>query len=213
MERMKITACLLIVSAISAGTLRAGVEPVATTEVARESSMSFARGTREFQNVTGAFFFFDTTVNDRPAIDYAVDSLRLGIMLNDPFHAGLLSGNFELMGELFGGGIFNGPGDVLAGATLLLRYNFLQPRACVVPYVQIGGGGVYTNISEGESRGLIGAPVEFNLQSTGGLRFMLNSRWSIVTEATYRHISNANLGSRNFGIDSLGGSLGFGFFF
>jgi opacity protein-like surface antigen len=187
-------------------------EPVATT-LAHETESNFSRGAKEFQNVSGAFFFFDTTQNNRPAIDFALDSLRLGIMLNDPWQAGPLSGNFELLGEIFGGGIFNGPGDVMAGATLVMRYNFVQPHARFVPYLQIGAGGVYTNIGEEESRGLISLPVEFNLQGIVGARVMLNDRWSLVLEGAYRHISNAEIKKPNYGIDSGGGNVGLGFFF
>lgn len=212
MTRLFHAVCALaFLSSLTAGF--AGVEePVATT-LRQETENNFSRGAKEFQNVSGAFFFFDTTQNNRPAIDFALDSLRLGIMLNDPWQAGLLSGNFEVLGEIFGGGIFNGPGDVMAGATLVMRYNFVQPRARLVPYLQIGAGGVYTNIGEEESRGLISLPVEFNLQGIVGTRLMLNDRWSLVIEGAYRHISNAEIKKPNYGIDSGGGNVGFGFFF
>ena len=42
---------------------------------------------------------------------------------------------------------------------------------------------------------------------------MVNSRWSILIEGTYRHISNATIKLPNYGIDAVGGSLGFGFLF
>lgn len=177
------------------------------------SDQAFEKGAHEFQDLTGAFFFFDTTQNDRPSVDYAINSARLGWMTYSPCGPGILRGNFELLGEIFAGGIFDGPGDVLAGASLLFRYNFVQPGAVLVPYLQFGGGGVYTNISESESRGLISLPVEFNLQATLGTRFMLNSRWSILAEGTYRHISNATIKLPNYGIDTVGGSVGVGFSF
>ena len=60
---------------------------------------------------------------------------------------------------------------------------------------------------------LVSLPVEFNLQGTLGLRFMVNQRWSIVAEGEYRHISNAEIQKPNFGINTVGGSLGFGLFF
>ncbi len=196
-----------------AGAIRAEVEQPIPTTVDRTGESIFARGSTEFQNVMGAFFYFDTGRNDRPAVDFALDSARLGIMLNDPWQAGPLSGNFELLGEVFGGGIFEGPGNVVAGASLIFRYNFVQPRARLVPYLQIGAGGVYTDIGEAESRGLISLPVEFNLQGIAGTRLMLNDRWSLVIEGAYRHISNAEIKKPNFGIDSVGGNIGFGFFF
>ena len=85
--------------------------------------------------------------------------------------------------------------------------------ARIIPYLQIGAGLVYTDVSEKESRGLVSLPVEFNLQGTLGLRFMVNQRWSIVAEAEYRHISNAAIQKPNFGINTVGGNLGFGLFF
>lgn len=185
--------------------------PLATAPPRAEDN--FAAGAKEFQNVVGYFSFFDTTQNNRPAIDYSLDSLRLGIMLNNPWSLGLFSGNFELLGEVFAGPVVEGPGNVLAGASLVFRYNFVQPRARLIPYLQIAGGGVYTDIPEKESRGLISLPVEFNLQAGAGTRLMLNEHWSLVIEAAYRHISNAEIKKPNFGIDSVGGNLGFGFSF
>ncbi len=67
----------------------------------------FARGTKEFQELAGGFRFFQfhNTNNDYPSIDYVIDTLRLGVMLNDPHGSGLFAGNFEFLGEVFGGAI------------------------------------------------------------------------------------------------------------
>src|SRR5205814_145740 len=108
--------------------------------------------------------------------------------------------------EIFVGPIFQGPGDVLAGSTIFLRYNFVQPRARIIPYLQIGAGLVYTDVSEKESGGLVSLPVEFNLQGTLGWRFMVSRRWSVVAEGAYRHISNAEINKPNFGINTVGGN-------
>ena len=204
-------ACAAAFFAIAAA--QAGTEQPAPSIPAWEPNDAFARGAKEFQNVTGPFFFFDTTQNERPAVDFAIDSVRLGIMLNDPQGPSFLAGNFELLGEAFAGGIFDGPGNVMAGSNLIFRYNFIQPRARIIPYLQIGAGLIYTDISESESRGLVSLPVEFDLQGITGLRFMLNQRWSVLVEGGYRHISNATIKLPNYGIDSVGGNLGFGFSF
>ncbi|MBA3833065.1 MAG: acyloxyacyl hydrolase [Chthoniobacterales bacterium] len=188
-------------------------EPQPEIVTRQSSDRAFVKGALEFQDVSGAYFFFDSAQNNRPAIDYAINSLRFGIMLYDPQGPSLLAGNFELMGEIFGGGIFDGPGNVLAGSTLIFRYNFIQPRARIIPYLQVGAGGVYTDIDEAESRGLISLPVEFNLQAISGVRYMLNDRWSLVVEAAYRHVSNAEIKKPNFGLDNIGGNVGFGFSF
>ena len=212
--RMKtlLASCFLAFLSSIPAVRAAGDQPIPMTR-SQEIESNFSRGAKEFQNVTGAYFYFTTTQNDRPSVDFALNSTRFGLMLNDPWEMGLLSGNFEVMGEVFGGGIFQGPGNVMTGATLIFRYNFVQPQARIIPYLQIGAGGVYTDIGERESRGLISLPVEFNLQGTGGARLMLNDRWSLVLEGVYRHISNAEIKKPNYGIDSVGGNLGFGFFF
>lgn len=204
--------CALALVAITAAHGGA-LEPRPETVARPSSDQAFAKGAWEFQDVNGAYFFFDTGQNNRPAIDYAVNSLRLGLMLYDPKGPGLLAGNFEVLGEIFAGGIFDGPGNVLAGSTLIFRYNFIQPQARIIPYLQVGGGGVYTDIGEAESLGLISLPVEFNLQANAGMRYMLNDRWSLVIEGAYRHISNAEIKKPNFGLDNIGGNIGFGFSF
>jgi hypothetical protein len=195
-------------ASIALGGTETQVAPVKET-----SSDVFAKGGREFQNVAGVFYFFDRGDNDGPSIDLAVDSIRLGVMLSNPHGSGFFAGNFEFLGEVFGGWIFQGPGSVETGGTLFIRYNFIQPKARVIPYMQIGAGGIYTDISERESHGLVSLPVDFNLQGTGGLRFMMSDKWSLVLEAGYRHISNATIKLPNRGVDSVGGNVGFGFFF
>ncbi|MBC5800676.1 MAG: hypothetical protein GIW94_12010, partial [Candidatus Eremiobacteraeota bacterium] len=125
---------LLGLTAAQAGSPEPPLEMVSR----RSTDNPFAKGKLEFQDVSGAYFFFDTAQNNRPAVDYSLNSLRLGVMLYDPQGPGLLAGNFEIMGEIFGGGIFDGPGNVLAGSTLIFRYNFVQPQARFIPYLQVG---------------------------------------------------------------------------
>ena len=210
MKRFLTTCALAFLTNIAA---YAGVEQPVKLAVARQDVSPFAKGVKEFQNVTGAFFYFETFRDNPPAIDFVVESIRLGVMLSNPHGSNLLAGNFEFLGEAFGAGIFDGPGSVMAGTTLIFRYNFIQPHARIIPYFQIGTGLVYTDISENESRGLVSLPVEFNLQGGGGLRYMLDERWSLVVEGGYRHISNAFIKEPNFGVDNFGGSVGFGFSF
>ncbi len=204
---------LLLWVTLSASMVFAGTEPPPVSLAKESASDVFARGSYEFQNVAGVFYFFDRGDNDGPAIDLAVDSIRLGIMLSNPHGAGFFAGNWELLGEVFGGGIFHGPGNVEAGGTLIIRHNFIQPNARVIPYMQIGAGGIYTDIPEGESLGLVSLPVEFNLQGTGGLRFMLDNKCSLILETGYRHVSNGTIKLPNRGVDSVGGDVGLGFFF
>jgi hypothetical protein len=210
MSRIFLSCALALLLPVSS---RGGTAPLLPEVDRQYGNDIFAKGSKEFENVTGVFYFFDRGGNDGPSVDLAVESLRFGLMLNNPRGSGFFAGNYEFLAEVFGAPIFQGVGNVTAGATLFIRYNFIQPGGRVTPYMQIGGGGVYTDISEHESRGLVSLPVEFNLQGAGGLRFEVGRDWSILVEAGYRHISNGTIKLPNRGIDSVGGDLGLAFSF
>ena len=198
---------------LSASMVFGGTEPPPVSAGEGICERRLCQGQSRIPERRRCLYFFDRGDNDGPAIDLAVDSIRPGIMLSNPHGSGFFAGNWEFLGEVFGGGIFHGPGSVEVGGTLIFRYNFIQPNARVIPHMQIGAGGIYTDIGEGESRGLVSLPVEFNLQGTGGLRFMLDNKWSLILEAGYRHISNGTIELPNRGVDSVGGDVGLGFFF
>src|SRR5206468_1803304 len=122
---------------------------------------------------------------------------------------GWLRGNLELAGEAFGSGIFEGPGGYVAGATFWVRYNLLRPSSHLIPYAQAGGGVALTDID----RRIVGQPFNFNLDLGLGTRYLFASHWSLNLEYRYQHISNANLGHHNLGINGHGPILGVSFFF
>jgi outer membrane protein W len=147
-------------------------------------------------------------------MDIAINSVRVGYMFNDPTFSRRARGNVQVLAEVFGGRFSTVPGDMVAGATLFLRYNFIQPNARIVPYLQGGAGLVYSDFAHGAEGGnAVSLDVNFNLQASAGLRFNVNSKWSILVEGGYRHISNASLSDPNYGIDQVGGSAGFAFSF
>jgi hypothetical protein len=197
--------CLLAVASAHAGEEARMIREVDADQ--------FRSGRWEVENLIGPYFLFDRGGNERVTVDYLIDSFRFGAMLYNPCGPGILRGNLEALGEVFAGGIFHGPGTAVAGVSGFLRYNFVQPGACIVPYLQAGGGGVYTDITAEESDNAISLPAEFNLQVIGGIRFIVNSHWSVLTEVGYRHISNASIKSPNYGVDQLGGNLGVAFSF
>ncbi len=107
----------------------------------------------------------------------------------------------------------DGSGHYLAGGSLLLRYNFIQPGSRLIPYFQIGGGGLHSDAAEDHSQRLIGSSFEFILEADLGARVLLNDRWSLLLEGTFQHISNADTASRNVGVNALGGRIGFGWIY
>lgn len=193
------------VSAFLLASARAG------EEVQSLSDLGFNKGTQEFEFLGGAFTSVNEATRKRPQFSFALATARLGWMLNNT-RSGIFFGNEEFMIEGFAGPTLDGPGDVLAGSTLILRHNFAtRPDATFVPYFQIGAGLAYSDASEADKvQFAIGLPVEFNLQSNLGVRWRVNHAWSIQTEFNYRHISNAGLSSKNGGVDMVGGSIGLG---
>jgi hypothetical protein len=183
------------------------------TETKQEKAITvettpFDQGKLELQSQSGVWFSFGGT--DRPTLNYSSTAYRLGLMLHTPSGEGCLRGNCELMLQLFGASVFDGPGNALGGATVLLRYNFVQPGAKWVPYAQLGVGEIYNDIYHDHSQRLIGQAWEIDLEASVGIRYMFNDRWSAAIEGGYRHNSNGGSNDRNVGLNSLGATIGLG---
>ncbi len=173
----------------------------------------FDRGSSEFQIGAGAYFSVNNSSRQRPELNTVDGAARLGWMLFDPSGTNFLRGNLELMVEVAGGGIVSGPGNVLTDVALLFRYNFVQPGAKFVPYIQLGGGGSYNDAYHDQEQRLLGQAFEFNLQSAIGVRYLFSDRCGAFLEGGWRHNSNAGLASRNLGLNQFGGLLGVSLFY
>jgi lipid A 3-O-deacylase len=200
-----LAACLALLAAQAL----AGTEIPSENKVSHALETPFDKGKFELQSNSGAYFSFG---DNRPTLNYSSTAYRLGVMLDTSEGEGAFRGNFELMLQLFGGSVFDGPGNGLGGAAIILRYNFVQPDARWVPYFQIGVGAVYNDIYKDQSQRLIGQDWEFDLEAPLGSRYFLTERrhWSVNLEGGYRHISNADTADRNVGLNSLGAGVGLG---
>jgi lipid A 3-O-deacylase len=169
----------------------------------------FNRGVLEVEGGAGFFGSFSTTSAKRETINYQLEDLRIGWMYDVPRHDnwGLLRGNNEFLVEIFGGPVTKGPGSYLAGFSPLWRYNFVQPDAHIVPYLQLGAGALSNDIWKSRSQREVGENFEFVLQADFGIRYLINDQWSVSMEGDFRHISNADLASRNEGLNSIGGLM------
>ena len=174
----------------------------------------FRAGANEVELLGGAMFSVQAgNPRDRPTLNYAIQSLRYDWMLNDVHHSGFLRGNEELVLEGFGGEVFKGPQGGFGGGLLAVRYNFVQDGSRIIPYVQVGAGALGNDIFHNYVQTRIGEEFEFTLHGGLGIRWMITDRWAFTTEGQYRHISNAGLSSRNSGLDSFGGELGFNYLY
>jgi hypothetical protein len=135
--------------------------------------------------------------------------LRYGWILTDPAGPGLLKGRFEYAvdvvpvflvvqrtGNAYGFGL----------NPFALKWNFV-PRHNVMPYIDIGGGTLFTNekTPPGTSH------VNFTTSGAIGAHF-LRSKYNWSAELRFMHISNAGLVTPNPGINTLQLRIGFGRF-
>lgn len=192
--------------------VQAGPPPAPTKDPVMQGGDTdpiFHRHAFELQFMGGALFSLQKTDYLRPNIDYAPIIFRLGYMADTIYGRSFLRGNDEIMFEAMGAPIFTGPGNGLGGFSLIYRRNFLSaPGARVVPYLQGGGGGIYTDAYHERAQRALGAPFEFDLQAGTGVRFRLAPQWTLDAEFSFRHLSNASIASRNYGTNAIGGTVG-----
>jgi lipid A 3-O-deacylase len=192
------------------------VHALGGTEIESKNTSSvettpFDQGKFELQSATGAYLSVGHA--NEPSLNYSSSSYRLGVMLYSPSGDGFFRGNCELMLQVFGGTVFNGPGNYLGGAAAVLRYNFVQPQSKWVPYVQVATGAVYNDIYKDRTQSSVGRPWALDLEATVGLRYFLSDRWSVILEAGYRNNSNLDSTHRDVGLNSLGAGIGLGRYF
>src|SRR6266699_3848295 len=136
--------------------------------------------------------------------------LRYGWILTRPHGPGLLKGRFEYAVDAVPAFLVFQPANTAYGAgfnPLNLKWDFAT-RERIVPYVELSGGTLFTNheVPTGTDR------VNFTSSAALGAHFLGEARnWSV--EARYMHISNAGLGDRNSGINTVQVRLGIGKFF
>jgi hypothetical protein len=87
-----------------------------------------------------------------------------------------------------------------------LKWDF-APRGSVVPYLDIGGGTLFTNVKAPPET----SHVNFTTSGAIGAHF-LRSKYNLSAEIRFMHISNAGLSRPNPGINTIQVRLGFGLF-
>lgn len=160
----------------------------------------FHGGQHEASLGVGVLFSPFIAVKSRPTVNYAFGDAQLGFMVTDVAGSGPLRGNFELAPEFFGAGIFGSTGSYIVGGTLWFRYNFVPRQSRFVPYAQVGGGWAFMDIDHRYD----GMNFNFNVDGAVGLRYFIQPQVSLNLEYRFQHISNANLGEHNLGLNAEG---------
>ena len=166
---------------------------------------------RAWEGIVGGAGMFSPVVAEkgRPQLDYAVAVGQAGYMLTEVAGRGVWRGNWEVVGEVYGGGIYEGRGSYMSGMTVWGRYNFVPSGWRLTPFVGLGLG-----CSMGDKeRNVFGGAFGFNLDAGAGLRCFVSPRMALVAEYRFQHISNANLSPHNLGINAHGPMVGLGWAF
>jgi hypothetical protein len=149
----------------------------------------------------------------RPKITFLEGDVRVGMIISHTIGCSFYRGNFEILLDGFAAGITDGPGSWLVGGRVFGRYNFTQPGARVVPYLQVSGGALGNDIYRDHTQKIIGGGFEFTTAVSAGLRFLISRHFGLLLEGGYQHISNADIYPRNAGLNTLGAQAGLFYFF
>lgn len=163
--------------------------------VTAQSSNSIQKGTWELGVWTGGGTWVPGGTEDTQVWNAGV---RVGYLLTD---------HFEYAVDLVPAYIIFQPPENSYGAgftPVLLKYNF-SSSGKLAPYVELGGGLLFTNhdVPFGTNT------VNFTPQAALGVQYFLHSNRSINVAARYVHISNAGLTTPNPGLNTIQFTLGY----
>jgi hypothetical protein len=103
--------------------------------------------------------------------------------------------------------IFRGIENHYFGVNFGFRYNFVQPRSRLIPYVS-GGLGLGWIDSHPEIPGGQGQDFTFNILSAAGVSYMVNDHWKVNVGALYQHLSNGGQTNPNPSLNLFGPQVG-----
>jgi hypothetical protein len=136
--------------------------------------------------------------------------LRYGWILTRPHGPGFLKGRFEAAVDAVPVFMVFQPANTAYGFgvnPVNLKWNFAS-RGSIVPYIELGGGALFTNNEVPSSTSKI------NFTSGAALgTHILREKYNWSLELRYMHISNAGLSSPNPGLNTVQVRLGIGRFF
>jgi lipid A 3-O-deacylase len=167
----------------------------------------FRPGTVTTQVLGGAYF----NVNLGPSIptfNYVPVVLREGWMLTCPTDHLWGYGNYECLFDITGAAITSNYGHWFAGPSFYLRFNWLPPGSCIVPYAQVGTGAVFNDAYKDQSQRAIGQSLEFYQHVELGLKYFVAPNMSLDVEGGLQHLSNGGLARRNLGVNAVGAMVG-----
>lgn len=141
--------------------------------------------------------------------DIALGNLEFGAMLSGPVAKDhFWRGNFEFVGEVFGGEQFNHHTAYVVGFAPLMRYDFATGSR-LVPFVGGGVGPTLTDIRHPD----LSTDFEFNVQVGAGVHWFFQPKLAATLEGRWLHLSNGGFDHPNQGANTSMVLLGVNWFF
>jgi hypothetical protein len=134
---------------------------------------------------------------------------RAGMVLTDPLGTGWWQGNVEVLVQPLFARIVKPFAAEAAGGTVVVKYNFLSFGRWV-PFWDASAGMVWTNLAPRIPEQ--STQFEFVLQTGPGVHYFVTDRFTWTIGVRLHHVSNANLGDRNTGINAVLPYVGLSFF-
>ncbi len=134
---------------------------------------------------------------------------RVGMVLTDPLGKSWWQGNIELLLEPVFARFTKPYAAEAAGGSFVLKYNFLSFGRWM-PFWDAGAGMIWTNLAPRIPEQ--STQFEFVLETGPGVHYFVTDRITWTMGVRYHHISNANLGDRNTGINGVLPYVGVSFF-
>jgi len=149
-----------------------------------------------------------TSVSSNRSAVYALP--RVGVVATPEVGSGFYAGNLELLLEPLYAHYFEPFTATAAGGSVLFKYNFLGFGRWM-PFWDLGLGMLWTNLAPRIPE----QSTQFNfvLESGPGVQYFATERVAVTLGVRFHHISNAQLGDRNKGLNSTLGYAGVSLFF
>jgi len=200
----------------------------ASAQLPKDNPVAQVRDDRSWE--MGPFAYWGTGLGDRDQFRFFAAGFQIGKPVTPVLHAGILSGQFELAGNIqpfwqaytpaaqvesfvyqgitytagIGGGTYTG----FSITPVIFRWNFLTRSRRIQPWFQGAGGLIYTTHKFPPDvlvpHGIPGGTSVWNFSPQGGIgiHWFTRPRRSVDLAVNAVHISSASLGDRNPGVNA-----------
>jgi lipid A 3-O-deacylase len=161
------------------------------------------RGTIEAGGIVGfwqalSFPFQDSSADPNRSAIFIMP--RIGMVVTDEIPAGILTGNLEVLVEPIFAQFTQPFSAEAAGGALVFKYNLLSFGRWM-PFWDAGAGMLWTNLAPRIRE--LSTPLNFVIETGPGVQYFMTEQTALTLGVRYSHISNADTGERNIGLNAV----------